>query len=231
MYVCVCLKSMYINELWLKITPLPWVCNAFHLKSRQTHLLYVCSGMLIRESHSYLSVTRMKKGVFVCVFMRYFMTSTVVSRLVLCETWLRTKSRLIKRVCVLELEADRGSGDRLVCVFAVRSENELNDPQPTQLLTSVCGGKPVSPARTPPHAVFLLHYCLRSFQNYMSSWDVSQSAHVPLLPLSIYSILPALSSISLPLPFPNFHSLCLFCLSLWLANPPHSSKCSHLHMI
>lgn len=93
---------------------------------------------------------------FVCVFMRYFMTSTVVSRLVLCETWLRTKSRLIKRVCVLELEADRGSGDRLVCVFAVRSENELNDPQPTQLLTSVCGGKPVSPARTPASRRFFI---------------------------------------------------------------------------
>lgn len=83
--------------------------------------------------------------------MRYFTMSAVVPQLVLCETWPGTQSRLIKRVCVLE--ADWEGSDRLVCVcvcvFAVKSENELNDPQPTQLLTSVCGGGPVSPALTP----------------------------------------------------------------------------------
>lgn len=115
------------------------------------------------ESHSHKLHIYLLRGWkrSVCLCLRdvhvFFMTCSVVSRLVLCETWLQTKSRLIKRVCVPGLEADWESGDRLVCVFAVRSENELNDPQPTRLLTSVCGGRPVSPACTPPHAVL---YCI-----------------------------------------------------------------------
>lgn len=77
----------------------------------------------------------------------------------------------------------------------------------------------------------LLHYSLRSFKNNMSSRDISQSADVSCcrclftLFVSYFLCLTASPFSQLPLP------LSLFCLSLWLAKPPHSGRCSHLHMI
>lgn len=43
-------------------------------------------------------------------------------------------------VCVLEAGGQAAEVETVECVFAVKSENELNDPRPTQFLTSVCGG-------------------------------------------------------------------------------------------
>lgn len=162
-----------------------------------------------------------------CVWcsMCYFTTSTVVSQLVLCETWFGTHSRLIKRVCVLE--ADWESSNRLVCVCCTEWKwakwSTAHTAFDKSLLWQAC--------LSCVHATSqrsLLNYSLRSIENNMSSQDISQSAYVSCCIYDIsLSFLCLTASPFSQLPLPLF----LFCLSLRLYNPPHSCMCSHLHMI
>lgn len=168
-----------------------------------------------------------RECLFVCVWRSvcYFTTSTVVSRLVLCETWFGTHSRLIKRVCVLE--ADWESSNRLVCVCSTEWKwakwSTAHTAFDKSLLWQAC-----LPCVHATSQRSLLNYSLPSIKNNMSSQDISQSAHVSCCIYDIsLSFLCLTASPFSQLPLPLF----LFCLSLRLYNPPHSSMCSHLHMI
>lgn len=67
------------------------------------------------------------------------------------------------------------------CVFAVKTENELN-AQTSSAHTAFDRRLWWQACLSCVHAAFrhsLLHYSLRSFEKNMSSQDISQSAHIP----------------------------------------------------
>lgn len=108
--------------------------------------------------------------------MRYFTTSSVVSQLVLCETWLQTQSRLIKCVCVLEADWERS--DRLVCVCSKEWKRAKWSSAHTAFDKRLWWQARLSCVHTASRHS-LLHCILHSFESNMSSGDISQSAHVP----------------------------------------------------
>lgn len=134
--------------------------------------------------------------------MRYFMTSSAVSQLVLCETWLQTQSRLIKCVCVLE--ADWKRSDRLVCVCSKEWKRAKWSSAHTAFDKRLWWQACLSCVHTASRHS-LLHCILHSFESNMSSGDISQSAHVLCCHWSFYPVCLGVL-LSLLLPSPIFHS-------------------------